>query len=201
MYSAWDNFPTKLRTSRAGAKFNGEAGLPHSEIVGSKFAHNSPTLIAACHVLHRLCMPRHPPNALTSRLRVHTDNVRADRFTACKSIQQTDCCNADDLDINLSLLFPTIHLLRDRPPSSRHRFQNPFTMSKNADARPRTGQSRISVSSPGESWWSQSGSNRRPQACKASALPTELWPHMTAWWAEEELNLRPHAYQACALTT
>src|SRR3954453_22806877 len=26
-------------------------------------------------------------------------------------------------------------------------------------------------------WWSQSGSNRRPQACKASALPTELWPH------------------------
>ena len=29
---------------------------------------------------------------------------------------------------------------------------------------------------PGK-WWSQSGSNRRPQACKASALPTELWPH------------------------
>src|SRR5213075_626212 len=26
-------------------------------------------------------------------------------------------------------------------------------------------------------WWSQPGSNRRPQACKASALPTELWPH------------------------
>ena len=28
-----------------------------------------------------------------------------------------------------------------------------------------------------EIWWSQPGSNRRPQACKASALPTELWPH------------------------
>ena len=27
-------------------------------------------------------------------------------------------------------------------------------------------------------WWSQSGSNRRPQACKASALPTELWPRI-----------------------
>jgi hypothetical protein len=25
-------------------------------------------------------------------------------------------------------------------------------------------------------WWSQSGSNRRPPACKAGALPTELWP-------------------------
>ena len=27
-----------------------------------------------------------------------------------------------------------------------------------------------------ENWWSLSGSNRRPQACKASALPTELRP-------------------------
>ena len=53
---------------------NGEGGFPHSEIVGSKVAHTSPTLIAACHVLHRLCMPRHPPNALTSRLRVRTTN-------------------------------------------------------------------------------------------------------------------------------
>ena len=55
-------------------KLNSEDGFPHSEIVGSKPAHGSPTLIAACHVLHRLCMPRHPPNALTSRLRVRTTN-------------------------------------------------------------------------------------------------------------------------------
>ena len=27
-----------------------------------------------------------------------------------------------------------------------------------------------------ESWWSQTESNRRPSACKADALPTELWP-------------------------
>ncbi len=25
-------------------------------------------------------------------------------------------------------------------------------------------------------WWSQSGLNRRPHACKARALPAELWP-------------------------
>jgi hypothetical protein len=69
-------------------------------------------------------------------------------------------------------------------------------------------------------WWSQTGSNRRPHACKARALPAELWPlRMTdvryrisetpssdiripssAWWAWEDLNLRPHAYQARALT-
>jgi hypothetical protein len=75
-------------------------------------------------------------------------------------------------------------------------------------------------------WWSQTGSNRRPPACKAGALPTELWPrqksaagrraiknkhsHLIAdyrlpisenWWAWEDLNFRPHAYQARALTS
>src|SRR5882757_7650212 len=39
-------------------------GFPHSEIFGSKCAGNSPKRIAACHVLHRLSVPRHPPNAL-----------------------------------------------------------------------------------------------------------------------------------------
>ena len=29
-------------------------------------------------------------------------------------------------------------------------------------------------------WWSQTGSNRRPHACKARALPAELWPRETA---------------------
>ena len=62
------------------------------------------------------------------------------------------------------------------------------------------------------SWWSQTGSNRRPHACKARALPAELWPQSSGyviafavtshegWWAWEDLNFRPHAYQARALT-
>ena len=29
-----------------------------------------------------------------------------------------------------------------------------------------------------QEWWSQTGSNRRPEACKATALPTELWPRL-----------------------
>ncbi len=32
------------------------------------------------------------------------------------------------------------------------------------------------MSSSCRNWWSQSGSNRRPPACKAGALPAELWP-------------------------
>ena len=41
-------------------------GFPHSEISGSMPACGSPKLIAACHVLHRLLLPRHPPCALSS---------------------------------------------------------------------------------------------------------------------------------------
>ena len=29
-----------------------------------------------------------------------------------------------------------------------------------------------------KAWWSQTGSNRRPPACKAGALPAELWPRL-----------------------
>ena len=57
-----------------------------------------------------------------------------------------------------------------------------FTMSENTrppQAVRRRGTrircSRTSPSDPG--WWSQTGSNRRPPACKAGALPAELWPH------------------------
>ena len=41
-------------------------GFPHSDIPGSKPACGSPRLFAACHVLHRLLAPRHPPYALSS---------------------------------------------------------------------------------------------------------------------------------------
>jgi hypothetical protein len=56
--------------------------------------------------------------------------------------------------------------------------------------------------STGRNWWSRSGSNRRPEACKATALPTELRPLIhEGWWARVDSNYRPYAYQAYALTT
>ena len=53
-------------------------GLPHSDIHGSTPARGSPWLFAACHVLHRLLVPRHPPNALLAletcpRLRIRSE--------------------------------------------------------------------------------------------------------------------------------
>ncbi len=49
-----------------------------------------------------------------------------------------------------------------------------------SSASRRWGQKRRkeqTVSIDGWGWWSQAGSNRRPPACHAGALPAELWPH------------------------
>jgi hypothetical protein len=51
-------------------------GFPHSEIPGSKPACGSPRLIAACHVLHRHRLPRHPPCALSSLTIKFTQHIR-----------------------------------------------------------------------------------------------------------------------------
>ena len=69
--------------------------------------------------------------------------------------------------------------------------------------KPRSGGPKRRLSARTREWWSRTGSNRRPEACKATALPTELRPQTRPkheWWAWEDLNFRPHAYQARALT-
>ena len=52
-------------------------GFPHSEIPGSTGARPLPGLIAACHVLHRLSVPRHSPNALLIKLHHIQPQTRA----------------------------------------------------------------------------------------------------------------------------
>jgi hypothetical protein len=51
------------------------AGFPHSDIPGSKPAHDSPRLIAVCHVLLRHAVPRHPPYALSSLVQRDTEKL------------------------------------------------------------------------------------------------------------------------------
>jgi|LZQO01.1.fsa_nt_gb hypothetical protein len=55
---------TQLLITPKGNNSRVSGGLPHSEIFGSKPILGSPKLIAEYHVLHRLLLPRHPPNAL-----------------------------------------------------------------------------------------------------------------------------------------
>ena len=52
-------------------------GLPHSDISGSTLARSSPKHFVACHVLHRLLAPRHPPHALSSLTYVFTRLARS----------------------------------------------------------------------------------------------------------------------------
>ena len=56
-------------------------GFPHSEIFGSTFVGNSPKLIAAYHVLHRLSAPRHPPFTLSSLTKIFSATKMPFRFT------------------------------------------------------------------------------------------------------------------------
>src|ERR1700719_4709108 len=60
-------------------------GFPHSEISGSMPACGSPKLIAACHVFHRLLLPRHPPCALSSL------TIKLTRPTAVSLDHPTHC--------------------------------------------------------------------------------------------------------------
>ena len=61
------------------------AGFPHSEIRGLTPMCGSPRLIAACHVLLRLLMPRHSPCALFSLTFVGVDFVS---FASCKHVSE-----------------------------------------------------------------------------------------------------------------
>ena len=52
-------------------------GFPHSDIHGSKPVPGSPWLNAGYHVLHRLLLPRHPPNALFALDLIQKEHDRA----------------------------------------------------------------------------------------------------------------------------
>ena len=133
---------------------------------GSKGARASPDLIAACHVFHRLSMPRHPSEALM-RLIVLSKTHAWGRFVF-QPYERTGKTPTHALCFLMSS--------RVCPPSFRGSRANPSI--HNVSVRPGrnlTGN-LVSLRSLSRFWWSQTGSNRRPHACKARALPTELWP-------------------------
>jgi hypothetical protein len=68
-------------------------GLPHSDIHGSKLVCSSPWLFAAYHVLHRLLVPRHPPNTLSSLTTnpFPHDNTEVPRERPASSLLSLSC--------------------------------------------------------------------------------------------------------------
>ncbi len=237
-------------------------GLPHSDTPGSKIARISPGLFAACRVLHRLSVPRHPPDALQLRLiRARHPEQTGYRTTppthSGQPHRQRRFGRAMPERPRMKTLLrtrhpatpdPRGHTLIGQHPSSRqqrprqarlgHITNSRLTRQSTYPARPpkrdvgngdlmdfSEPRSRpLETAAQRAPWWRRPGSNRRPPACKAGALPAELRPlyrdqktgirdqaseilipdpclPIPEWWAREDLNLRPHAYQARALTS
>jgi hypothetical protein len=215
MYSRGDSLLQHSPPPSPGARYDGEAGLPHSEICGSKVAHTSPQLIAACHVLHRLCMPRHPPNALTSRLSVHTTNGSApllkDRALAAWSFVSASISGPHPHQPAAGPEGPDAR--RSRPDHGIEKTHSQCQRRRELVPPPRIGaEARPEF---GSSWKHGGASRDRTDDLKLAKLALSQLSYGPApcgsapsgrepaarWWAEEDSNLRPHAYQACALTT
>ena len=94
-------------------------GFPHSEIPGSKPACGSPRLIAACHVLHRLLAPRHPPYALSSLIIKLTQYVVFQGASHRLRVRKLATVAIPRLSTGSSVLFPAAPFFRG--PISRFR--------------------------------------------------------------------------------
>ena len=130
-------------------------GFPHSDIHGSTLACSSPWLFAANHVLHRLLVPRHPPNALTSL----TTKTRCNSMT--RPLGQDHRSVAQTIGDGVSSISQTLG----------QRFVSAFIQTFIAL------HSRL-LSFQISQLWRIRDSNPRPLACKANALPAELIPQV-----------------------
>ena len=196
-------------------------GLPHSEILGSKPARGSPRLIAACHVLHRLLAPRHPPDALAfldphqrqpQPYETDATAVGGRRFQRLPTklglppailaggphthandvLARRRKTNKKGKDVDLPM--PTARHARLAPVAPPQRAsRHHLTMSKE---HARSGRPKRAV--PGER--GHVGC-KRPGPCPGHEDHRLQQGAGRSWWAWADLNGRPHAYQACALTS
>ena len=87
-------------------------GFPHSEICGSMLICSSPQLIAACHVLRRLPMPRHSPYALLRLNYLQQFDLLLLVLASCKN-----CCAHTFAVLMAKLFFPIA--ISEKPDFSR----------------------------------------------------------------------------------
>ena len=161
------------------------AGFPHSDIPGSKSVCDSPRLIAAYHVLHRLLVPRHPPCALSSL----TGNTKVLHLWLTQrlvfSYQRASATRvAPRAAARMSS--SDIRTPRYRYMACRER---QVSLESGGDSGARTRSLRLA----------------KPALSQLSYIPGSgvcdgIRRGPGAWWAWVDSNHPPHAYQACALT-
>ena len=191
------------------------SGLPHSEIPGSKPARGSPRLFAACHVLHRLLAPRHPPDALAFLVprqpppqthptpicdRAGTPPTRA-HLPAREEEGKGPVPQDDSSDYHK----------KGRSCAERPAYPCQMRVLP-ADGRDQKERQNARLADARHARCTRSGSLHAPCPQRAP-LTTSRCPNNkacralasrecgNAWWAWADLNGRPHAYQACALTS
>ena len=197
------------------------AGFPHSEICGSKLMCSSPQLIAACHVLHRLLMPRHSPCAL----------LRLTFLSCCQEglalvLKRLNYAGSEFFEIVLCypfrkvpqiifvslccLLFILGYFVQfSRCVSSFFRNQIQTLNPLNACIQSRT----ISLGPvpDGTRGVPRTSVLAKPKPCRrgnsfAPRMSYPLWGspfdgNQMGWWAQVDSNHRPHDYQSCALAS
>ena len=153
-------------------------GFPHSEILGSKLVRSSPRLIAAYYVLHRLHAPRHPLDALKALDRSHYRCPQLSRPRSCnaavchraRTIAASERCGYFDRSDQKTrihvqcCLSPGCGSNKQQSISLRCRKIRPARSRGRARAKLALYERRCSVKEVGGA---RSGSNRRPDACKA----------------------------------
>jgi hypothetical protein len=94
------------------------------------------------------------------------ESARHARLTSCNSTR-----------IDLLFTMSDITRILELTPRSADWFSHErASEAQSCRAQAQNGRATRKSLNPKTVWWSQTGSNRRPPACKAGALPTELWP-------------------------
>jgi hypothetical protein len=183
-------------------------GLPHSEIRGSKVALTSPQLIAECHVLLRLLVPRHPPNALKTLASLIPQKHRAtpaasrdQRPPNTEPVQPNTPKGTHITARQTKTKSPGSHTAKPQAPAPGH---NPSTKTQRPTARNPCSLYSRSTMTKNDRWrrCRPVRNSRKPPCCRIAGRGADLRRSAgRAWWAREDLNFRPHAYQARALTS
>ena len=204
--------------------------MPHSEIPGSKPARGSPGLNAACHVLHRLSTPRHPPGALLTlappQRQRHLGPRRRPR--AVKGGERALSWNDQSIPRGGPARDAVACIPMRDPGRPRPRKEGEGTGVRQS-ARPPGGvpsgpdctsppydfvERQLEPPPPRRHGTARPGPARAPGRRVPISFPDRAgtagpWPapslggrrRRSCWWARADLNGRPHAYQACALTS
>ena len=191
-------------------------GFPHSDIHGSTGARPSPQLFAACHVLHRLLAPRHPPDALAflAHQQRQPQNhpmkpaaSRGPRPCAHRAHEErTDAAGAAGGDSSDYHKGPSLRgtariPMPDDVPAHKDGKTKRRAKTSTCRCPPRTthGGSLPHARCGHLITTSRCPNSKGPPPSLRKAPPLREDGH--AWWAWADSNGRPHAYQACALTS